>query len=673
MRIIKTLALIVVSSFLVACGDDGGNFASISIGDKTFTANGGAADDLGGNGGQIHIDVLGDVSVSRTGTVDTRFVMPSYDFNFGSNKATVSADTTVLIDPVSLPAAGGLFLFSGQPYLFISNGMTGAAVSGLEVKKGATLTIPANDGTWARVVVSQSVVVDGTIKTAAEGNNLAIEAGSMFQIGMKGLVTTRSSTIGTDSGDIYLYSQSVFINSGTIDSSGVVSSFTSGGNAGYIEINAESFAYITGTLLAVGGNSTAPELGNGGNGGWIGVYSFSASVYISGGLDCSGGDGVYGGLAGVFIPGEGEYASGGIDISAGIRDDVGSVGQIIAGGTITANGGNGSSFGLGGDAGHVSMDSNGGKVWTSATIAARGGNDGGRGGDFRIFADYGTFDLSTVENRGIKITGNIDLSGGYSGGYAGTLDVRNNVAGVNCSIFPKVEMLGYKSINMNGGAAYGGGQGGQFLIYTRDLYAAAGFVLPVGSIKNNVPISLQGGRSDNASNVGGLGGSLRFVTGIEFGHDGEVVVENGAAIDISGGGFNNSRPNNVLLFGSNKVVNSGTITAHSGPEVVTIVTLLSAYDVLNTGKIDASGVFGNFLGGDGGIVDMYAGNQVKNRGAITTNGGDSNEYGGNGGWIRLSSERAPTSNNGVLKAGGGKGGITNGQPGLIRIDFVDIL
>jgi len=682
MRIVKLFALIAVSSFLCACGDDGGFFVPVSTG-KTFSANGGSADSSvtgsgGGIGGGIYMDVYGDVKVKKTGTLNTSFTIPSSAYNFGSNKATVSSDTTVLLDPVSQPSAGVLYQLTGDSNLYISDGTTGIVATGLEVQSGVTLILPAVDLNWAWIAFDQSVVIDGTVKTVAEGISLDIESDSLFQIGTNGLVTTKPATAGADAGDLYLYAAGVFINKGVIDASGADATETAGGNAGYAWVEADGFVYNTGSLLSMGGDSST--LG-GGFGSEIGLYSFYASVHTSGNLDCSGGDG--GG-------GNGGNVEYGIDIMAGGSYMGGSnIGNLLAGGTFTTSGGNGIG-GNGGTAGYVFMESNGGKLWTSAAITAKGGASdifsGGYGGYVRIFGDYGDFDgEAAVENWGIKITGNIDLSGGtgaVAGGYGGRLEIRNNLSGAGLPTLPAVEMLGYKSLSMNGGSGYYGAPGGNIQVATHDSVSNGGVALPIGSITNSVPASLIGGTGDGTAGVGGPGGWAFFWTDIRYGHDGLVVAENSAALDFSGGDGYVAGPGGAfLVYGYNEANNSGVITGLGGDGVIGGpglvlnwggVYLLSSYDVLNTGVINGGGGFGDLQGGFGGIVSMFAGNQVKNKASITVNGGNSDNVGGLGGRISLRSELVPTSNTGALKVLGGNGGLEDGGIGFIRIDWVDV-
>jgi hypothetical protein len=706
MRIIKLLALIAVSSFLFACGDDGGFFVPVATGNKTFNANGGSADaslsGSGGFGGGIFMDVYGDVKVRKTGTLNTSFTLPSYDNHFGSNKATVSVNTAIKLQGTDTIVAGDLFLNPNDATLYISDGETGTVVTGLEVKSGVTLTVPVNWGTWAYFVVNQSVLIDGTVRPAVDGADLDIESDSLFQVGANGLVTTKPATAGTNGGDIYLYTQGVFINKGVIDSSGANATEGDGGHAGYLEVDADGFVYNTGTLLSLGGDGTV----DGGNGGWMGIYSYYASVYTSGVLDCSGGDGDAGngGHAGAYYYDEQYYEIDGIDIYAGAGEGR-NIGHLLAGGTLTANGGNGTG-GNGGQAGYVYLESNGGKLWTSAAVSAKGGSSdiggGGAGGAYALIANYGVFDNeAVVETWGIKITGNIDLAGGAGslyGGFGGRLEVRNSFSGAGLPTFPAVEMVGYKSLTMNGGSAFYGGFGGFYRIVTRDWFSNAGVALPVGSITNSVPASLVGGAGDSAAGYGGFGGLVYFSTDIRYGHDGEVVAQNSAALNASGGdGYYCYTAGGVLIYGYDKAVNSGVITARGGngayggnganggikgkvgPAAVSAdgpmmegVAIVSSYDVVNSGAINGSGGFGELQGGSGGYCVLGAGNQVKNKAAITMNGGDSDEFGGFGGGIFLGSELVPTSNSGALKVFGGNGGLEDGGIGTIFIDWVDV-
>lgn len=116
-----------------------------------------------------------------------------------------------------------------------------------------TLVLPAVDLDWGWIVFDQSVVIDGTVKAAAEGISLDIESDSLFRIGTNGLVTTKPATAGAGAGDLYLYAAGVFINKGFIDASGADATETAGGNAGSAWVEADGFVYNTGSLLSMGG------------------------------------------------------------------------------------------------------------------------------------------------------------------------------------------------------------------------------------------------------------------------------------------------------------------------------------------------------------------------------------------------------------------------------------
>ena len=235
MKTIKLFALILALAFLWACGGGSSDSGIVPgpthgpAGTATFISNGGAGGTgTGGYGGGISFDVYGDVWVTRSGSVNTSFTVPTYASNYGANKLTISSNTTAKLDPS--PAIGDVYLKTGSQSVFYYDTSEHIA-TGLEVRPGATLTLPANYAPIigyggastgsAQIAVDQTVTINGTVKTA-EMVDISISAGkySLLEIGRTGTVTTKPTTAGIDGGYIYLYSGAVAINRGTIDSSG---------------------------------------------------------------------------------------------------------------------------------------------------------------------------------------------------------------------------------------------------------------------------------------------------------------------------------------------------------------------------------------------------------------------------------------------------------------------
>ncbi len=670
MNFAKLAAFLVASTFLYACGSDGTSYAPILLSGKTVTANGGnATNGSGGGGGGVYIDVSGDVKVTKTGTVNTSFSIPSYDYHFGANPAIVSSNTTVLLD--SIPAtAGVLYMTTGSNALYISDGLGGGtAASGLLVARGVTLTLPANWslGNLTYLYFYQSVEINGTVTVEDEGDSLEIDSNSLFMIGTTGIVTTTPATAGADAGDIDLYSYGTLINKGTIDASGA----TSGGSAGYVEIYGDSLLYNTGSILAKGTDSTT---GAGGSGNDIYIECYYSSIYSSGTLDSSGGNGTSGG--------DGGY----IDFEAGYD---GYMGHILAGGTFTTNGGSATDAdAYGGEGGYVYLDNYGGKLWANATISTKGGDSaagyGGDGGYYELYNDNGEdYEYGNdAEAEGVKLTGDIDLSGGngaLGGGDAEEVTIYNDYSDTGLPPMPAVELVGYSKFTMNGGTGSDfGGNGGWYDIYTDDWWVGDDYtVLPVGYIINDVPAEMKGGDADMATGEAGDGGEVDFETENDYAHF-DMTLTNRGNMDLTGGaGYYGGDSGWVYMYGYDGLTNSGTITVMGGEGVIeggegpNDVELYSTYDVVNSGAIKGGGGIGD-LGGYGGDVYMYAGGQVKNTAAIALLGGAGNVTGGEGGYIDLWSQQDPTANSGKLSVTGGAGGTTNGIDGWIYIDSVDV-
>jgi len=679
MKTIKIFALILALAFLYACSssDSSGSAPGPTPGpgpgptpvvSATFISSGGAGGtSSGGNGGSVDFDVSGDVQVNKSGSVDTSFTVPTYAASYGANKLTISATTVVGLDPVST-VAGDVYLKTGDQSLYYYDTSEHVA-SGLEVQAGFTLTLPANYG-YSYISLSKTVTINGTVTTAG-GISLYLYS-NLLQIGTTGTVTTKPATAGTDGGYIYLYGE-VAINQGTIDSSGSAGILTSvaGGAGGGVDFEADSFLYNTGSILAKGGAST---LDAGGKGRHIHLFAYYASVFNSGAIDNSGGNGAT----------SGGNAGWNIRLNGGSQ---GYVGSLIIGGSLLSNGGTGGT-GNGGHGGYINFDDNGGKLWSNATINLLGGSSteavGGYGGSIDMYSDYGSDEGygNYVESQGIKLGGNIDLSGGNGtngGGSGGTLDIENSYSDYGLLPSPAVEMVGYASITMDGGTGVNGGSGGSYEIYTDSYWTGDDYIeVPVGSIVNEVPVSAKGGAGSTGS--GGSGGYVEFDCDNDSSLATTIITSNSGAIDISGGAgaTDGGYGGWVYMYGYGKLTNSGAINAKGGAGATGSggsgaddnIELYSSYDIENTGAIDASGGSGVTGGAGSGYVAMYAGGQTRNSAAINAAGGAGTTTGGNGGDIDLFSEMTATSNSGSLSVVGGTGGTPT--YGSIYLDWVDV-
>jgi hypothetical protein len=692
MKQLKILLVAAVSCALFACGGDGTGYYPIPVSGAAINLDGGDGfsniTSAGGHGGALLINSYTDVKILKSGTVKVGFSIPSYAYSFGDVKVTVTTNTDVLLDPEVDPGVGVLYMRSADSLLYVGDGNsdTDVQVTGLSVAARTTLRFPTNitgEGDTSGVYIPYAVVIDGTVTTIAESMFLNLESGSFLQVGTTGTITSSGRTAGASAGGLFIASYGVAINKGTIESNGA----TGGGMAAEAIFAADSFAYNTGVICADGGDNTE---GAGGFGGYAGFGSYDASVYTSGTVSANGGDGT-GGAGG----------AGGLVAVAGYSEEIH---RIIAGGIIQANGGNG--IGANGNSGGLlQIYTNSGAILLNADISLVGGNStgtgyyGGSGGILALSQsyddDYGYGEQAPIE--GIRIAGDINLSGGTGdayGGSGGLFIINTDYAYENAPVPTQVEFVGYSSISMNGGNGVDGANAGTFQIYTEDAWTGDDYIaVPVGSIINKVPVSAKGGNGSlTGGHYGGLGGFIEFEAEGEF-SIGTTVVLNSGKIDVSGGvGDYAGDAGGVYFFGHDKVTNSATITAVGGAgttmggngaggtmKETSIsadgneggIEFYSTLDIVNSGRIIAGGGSGETGGNGANIVAMYAGKHTTNSGALSANGGAGTINGGNGGYIDLFSQYVPTSNSGKLNVAAGAGG-TLATNGIIWIDWVDV-
>ena len=727
MKIIKLLTLIVVLAFLNACGtsNDTVNVPGPGSGDtppsysgktpdagdpgtSTFIANGGEAttSGTGGGGGGIALQSVSDVWVTTSGSVDTSFTVPTVTPVYGGTNTTltISSNKVATLDGLT-PCAGEVptgrvFLLSTDQNLHYCDGFVETVATGLEVREGYTLTLPANDGSSAHITLTDAVIINGTV-TTPDGVSLDISSeggeGALIQIGTNGLVTTKPLTAGsgasaTAGANITLYSSGVTINRGTIDASGsATTGEQSGGSSGSISFTADSDLYNIGTINAKGGESMYVA---GGNGGEISIYASTGTVYNSGIINNSGGGGASTG-----------GAANGITLRGGSNDvgtDTFIPGSVIAGGSLTSNSGK-AGTGDGSNGGPIQLESNGGKIWSNATINAQGGSStagkGGSGGSVTLWGHYGIDDAQTQGM--IQVGGTINLSGGYGatgGGDGGAFFInafdnsdRVLPSGVLLPSPPMVWMKGFDKLDINGGVgATTGGAGGSYMILTSPQLAANS--VPVGAIFNQVPVYAKGGTSTTGEGGVGAGGDKGGVIFWQTLPTLPVpwlvpitIISNSGAIDVSGGdGDVGGNSGIVLMVGTSLLENSGVITGKGGggagtttggkgaysADMETGIFLYATQTVNNSGAIDISGGAGDTTGGKGGGIMADADYHLWNSAALTAKGGDATTTGGNGGGISLSSGvLQPTSNSGTLSV---TGGAPAGTPGSKTIDGIII-
>jgi len=690
MKQLKILLVAAVSCALFACGSDGTSYGPIPLSGTAINLDGGDGfsnfTSTGGQGGNLIIDSYTDVKILKNGTVNVGFSIPSSAYSFGDVKVTVTSNTDVLLDPEADPGVGVLYMRSGGSALYVGDGLneTDIQVTGLSVAAGTTLRFPTNvPESMTNVYFPNAVIIDGTVSTIGDSVDLFLESYSYVQVGKTGTVTSSGRTAGAPAGVCYILSYGVAINKGTIECNGA----TGGGSAAMAGLVANSFVYNTGVIRADGGDNAE---GAGGSGGLAGAGSYFASVYTSGTISANGGDG-----------------NGGAGGSGGLVQVVGAPSEmhrIVAGGIIQANGGNGSG-GNGNNGGVAQFDTYSGSLLLNADISLVGGNStgagyyGGSGGVLLLAQnyadDYGYGEQAPIE--GIRIAGDINLSGGTGdayGGNGGLFDIETNYAYETAPIPTQVEFVGYSSISMNGGNGVDGANAGTFQINTEDAWTGDDYIaVPVGSIINKVPVSAKGGAGSlTGGHYGGQGGYIDFEAEGEF-SIGTTVVANSGTLDVSGGvGDYAGDAGGVYFYGHDKVTNSATITAVGGAGTtmggngagdtmqensfsadgnVGGIEFYSTLDIVNSGRIIASGGSGETGGNGANVIAMYAGKHTANSAALSANGGAGTINGGNGGYIDLFSQYVPTSNSGKLNVAAGAGG-TFATNGIIWIDWVNV-
>ena len=535
--------------------------------------------------------------------------------------------------------------------------------------------VRGGDGGRIEIDAYNGINLAGTID--ASGGN-----GYGTGIGGWGAVYINNSVSGIDLDCIY----GTLINTGVVVASGGTGSM--GGNAGYIDIEADALIYNTGDLTASGGTGST---GAGGNGYEINLDA-DLSLFNSGDLYANGGDGATGG-----------GNAGDMDLYGG--EDY--AGDLLNSGDLYANGGDCiGELGDGGDGGDIYLEPSGGDLVSACEIQAMGGvgvgadSYGGDGGDLEFYMDYGS-DAGygdEVAAGAIQVTGSIYLDGGsgFYGGSGGDLDVTNY--NYDYTVFPPLlpsELLGYAQLDTSGGnGATDGGNAGDVDMYTEEAWYGDDYTAyPVGAIANRAAILAKGGNGGTGS--GGDGGSLDWEAEGEA-YFGTTVVLNSGDIDVSGGSGNSGGDSGgVYLYGHDYAENTGTITALGGDsdgdagEEETIsagggaydyIELYSAADVLNSGDVIATGGeatgtatgTGTINGGDSGEFTMWAVCTATLSGSLYFNGGDSTDVAGDGDDVEIGSMKTASAITSELITVAAGSGDTAGEVGEIFIDGFDV-
>lgn len=612
----------------------------------------------GGNSGQdtCTLNFANDVSVA--GTVKTKALSTGT-----LNGATVDDRHGA---PATARDKGGLVV-SAYRFLIASTGAVDTAGdAGAANERGG-------DGGYVWFYADQGALFNnGTVNASGGAGDNAVGG-------------TGAAYVTSGSDGVYFWSDGVLINKGAITTSG--GSGTTGGDAGYIDLEADQSVYNTAALTANGGNGGSG--GNGGYGGNLYVYNdYAASMFNSGALTANGGNGGTGGGDGGYV----ELVAGGWGYY---------VGDFKNSGAISNKGGNATVAGNGGGGGGVEFTSTG-KFLNSASITGNGGNGmgptsyGGGGSDLDLY-QYGEYDYEYSEDYTpgpIRFAGDINLAGGNggSGGSGGDIYVDTDYTSDNIPSSMPVEFVGYANFAANGGAGVtSGGSGGYFEIYTEE--ADRPVANPTGSITTSVPVQMVGGLA--SAGPGGSGGDF------ELDAEGEAYIVdpsapnttkaiNTASVDVSGGNGTTGGGNSGywFMYGHFRAENNGAITAKGGNASDSTgvagqggysggLEIEATYDAVNTGVLTATGGSGtgaNASGGSVGRLELYAGRLATNSANLYFNGGNALGTGvnGSGGLVDIFSETGASTNSaGLITVAKGTGGA-GGSNGTILFDWTDV-
>lgn len=686
----------------------------------TFVSRGGSGGDNGMQGGTLDASIWiasgGHVAAFANGTVDTHFDMPGTDhLDLGSNPLDVPSGTA--LNP-SVVATGGeasslspgdIFRYSDQPNndeLYEWTGTESQVITGIHIEAGGTLVVPVIGGVGpAKLAVANDIDVAGVLTAQTWGNNsfeLDVWAQHYYgepgsSIDLKGLDASPANSFGGEGGALYLRASASPLselpclggglggvyNAGSIDIRPGADNNDLTLSAREVDVCGSDEVYNTGLILAAGGHGND----TGGDGGTVTLTGMGGGVYNSGDIDVRGGDGLTTGGRGGVVTLTGQ--------------------PVVNSGTLTGSGGaeltGSTSECTGGDAKSVTLQSNGGSIFESGTIVLTGGSataaggpgHGGQGGTLSVSTMFG-HDPNVGGYRAagsIAFSGDVDLSGGDGagisgqvGGLGGTADIYvapapNNYSGAGpYAVGQSIELYGYRLIDLGGGAGDLGGEGG----YMHLGQMAGG--ADIGSVYNEVPVSVQGGEGvAMAQEVtrGGPGGSVVLdvpatapptATAVDLG---PLTADGGAGIQGGNAGS--------VVMSAYSVAAKGAISVRGGagdPDTGIGGTIPVPLDMVVPGlRLTATGGLVSItapidcrggdaqVGGDGTLVDIE-GAQVDIGGAIDASGGNSaasGGSGGNGGLITASSLLDFTAVGAELTSNAGAG-TTAGLPGVIMVD-----
>ena len=469
--------------------------------------------------GRVEVWVEGEgdhrVEVCRGGIVDASFrpkALPAVDL--GDTPLIVESDLVVdVVD--SEPAAGVAYAMLGHPFIHVSDGngtpLDEPAVSGLDVREGATLTFVPNGFEHADYTFSAGVRNAGVLTMVDD--DVPTRPGLTLHIARSyvatGSIEMQGVRPGQHGGWIVLRLGGDLLNHGPWWAHGADSAVGDAGDGGDIFVHQppthEGGVFEnTAAIVARGGHATGAT-GSGGSGGSI-TLGGEFGIRNSADLDVRGGDG---------IDGDSDLASEGghVSLMAGVHGDASNAGDVLADGGTQADG-------FGGRGGRYLIVAYGGDVRSSGDVFVRGGDGagdvgwGGRGGTVHLRADGGWTDGwrrgRPVPAGDVWLSGSIVATGGDSavvGGSGGVLAVgsEDEVPTTDRGI----HLLGYEWILASGGDASMLGGDGADVIVDACLHCET----ESGAIRIETGLDVSGGDADPllAGSVGGAGGAIELI------------------------------------------------------------------------------------------------------------------------------------------------------------------
>jgi hypothetical protein len=558
--------------------------------------------------------------------------------------------------------------------------------SGLSVAAGATLALGENwttapDG--AAVSFREDIDNSGIITRATANVRHNLTLASRFYLASGNIANAGvEGAAHENGGHVQIFAANGIINNGGINTSGFDDTVDGGGRGGRISLDSGGYVLNSGLLDTSGGDGE----GNGGSAGDVDM--FAAYTESTGDIDMSGGNNITttatagiggnGGDLDLFAEfdavnganvdgsgGNGDAGGAGGDVSINGGDELRApldalVGEVKNAGNINLNGGVGSG-GQGGSGGNMEMATAGGDVLSSGDLSSAGGDasahdqNGGAGGNLSFMATNGAGESMAGS---VEVSGFLNMNGGNAtvaastgaGGNGGSVSLDRQDIGFEFDedAEPRVALLGYVSIDANGGDGANGGHAGDPMGFPF-LPAALTINNDQGAATNWVPVNARGGNS--------------IATGTEMGNGG-----NGGRVSVraNGGWINPDAapdPENELRFHAS---NKAAIDVSGGTGVGVAADLYSTHggnggglDMAsdlgndNSGAITASGgAGGRFNGGSGGTSNFDSGlSESKNTAQITANGADGATRGGRGGRLNMFGATSVNTANITLNGG----------------------